>query len=940
MQAPVSSTSPDPAPDFEELGVPPSCSAYTSTGSGWSQNFYVNDGAAPYNYHSFTLALPQSTDLHLEPYSANSAGSKTVAAPLYYSYFYRPTLTLSGMPEDGGAATAVYVNATAFQGLVYRNDLKTWELRVQNESNNYRSITGGVASGTIVAGASMKALSTRRFSPGEIVKLEAYLKRNVTYRDEMVLANYQGQGNLPKKWFKVAMPYQDLVVKVTSLTDSGTPVYLSVPLRGFTDAPDVDHRVRFRNELYYAAPYDATSGTTLAAGSSGFYTWLDGRKDHLLNLMVMDQLIGKVTVDANNNPSLPVEVRRMADWGIGMPSGSNALNCVSKTASVYRSQTMVDHIMPAATQGVASLKTAKLSGPVLNQVKVRTITSRDSLVPPVKTAATLVLKNTGSQPLTYDWDRMSDLSVSNGGLSQVVPPGGSHTLTLTADCPLDPLTGRPVVGVFFQKFRVVTNDPGISGRPETAVEFNCGTTTLYGWSDATRTFVNVDYPASTVASGASPSANPLADFKAKLTPDLVYSNVREVNPPAARNHCQSSITRANDATRCYWADVEPNPIYTEPNRLAVSCAERLITATQIWQIDFGGPGYPAASALYGDSQKASEYTTGVCNTSNLVITGDAVPSGSFLYTVKHVQGNTTYTASTSGIEPNPFSFNFKAANCATALQMGATIWSIDVGGPGYPAASELYGDSIKAERFSTGPCNNPDLTITGNAVTSGTYTYTVKHRLGSTTYTLTEEGISPRPRAITPDEIAYSCVQRLNQAIRTWEVDYGFNEGYPAVSYFYADGNTSWMYQARACQNSTLVLGGAAVPAHTSYQYTVKHVQGATTFNLSQTGIYPPAPFAQSWHYDHPSSNCAWNLKNAAELWKLEHPTTSGYPTVQTFYGDRARNEKYGTYDCEYPGLKIAGAAVTSGSFQYTVSHQLGSKVYTVRESGVTSSPL
>lgn len=84
-----------------------------------------------------------------------------------------------------------------------------------------------------------------------------------------------------------------------------------------------------------------------------------------------------------------------------------------------------------------------------------------------------------------------------------------------------------------------------------------------------------------------------------------------------------------------------------------------------------------------------------------------------------------------------------AMACGSALAKGASIWKIDHPlAAGYPSAAELY-DPANAEAFGTAICADPNLTVTGAAVTtSSTFLYTVKHRNGNKLFTITENGIT------------------------------------------------------------------------------------------------------------------------------------------------------------------------------------------------------
>ncbi len=88
-------------------------------------------------------------------------------------------------------------------------------------------------------------------------------------------------------------------------------------------------------------------------------------------------------------------------------------------------------------------------------------------------------------------------------------------------------------------------------------------------------------------------------------------------------------------------------------------------------------------------------------------------------------------------------YDTAAQSCGKSLASAAAIWKID--NPkegGYPAAATLFGDETKASTYGTGVCNDTNITVTGAAAATGTYTYTVKHANGQKLYTITEGGMS------------------------------------------------------------------------------------------------------------------------------------------------------------------------------------------------------
>ncbi|WP_034339417.1 hypothetical protein [Deinococcus misasensis] len=741
---------PTESPDtrVEEMATAPTCSAFTRFGAGWNQSFTLSDGATPYNYHAYTTVLPQTTDMQLVPYPINAAGTTSVPSPLHYDYFYRPTLTLAGVPEGGGATTNVYINTYALVGLAYLNDVKMFDLRVRNAAEDLRTINdAGTVSSVVTRGDRWTFFPSKRFKPGAVLKVETFLKGNITYKNEMVLANYQGQGSNPKKWFKVAMPHQDLVVRINTdpynLEGNPNPIQtFVVPVRGFNNAADPSHAFWFRNELYYDAPYDATAGKSIPQGTSAFNSWLESRQDHVLNWSVFDQKIGKVTVDANNNPSAPTEVKNLQDWNLGTPSTTNQLNCISKTTTVYNDQRRFDHIMPASV-----VNAPKLAGPSVTSGTARTVTSPDTKISETRATTSFVLKNSGTQPLTYSWGSGHDLILSDENLSKTLAPGTSRTVTVSGRCPIDPATGKPLLLNYSQQLRLYTNDPRQTAGANWIfgsginIKVICAATTLYGWSNGTQTYVNVDFPAEGQSGGPQASSNPLADFQSKLTTDLAFSNPREVNPAGGSGTCQSQLSQATNATRCFWADVEANPAFEASNEVARTCARALGTAAAIWKIDNPtSTGYPSVVSLYGDSSKAAQYGTGVCSDYNLVLTGAPVNSGSYNYAVGHRYGNITYTVTEQGITPGYTPPNAAALACAQNLVRAAAIWKIDnFFSTGYPAASVL---TASPELYGTHACQNDQLTVAGEAVSSGSFTYLVKHGQGTRLYTATESGVA------------------------------------------------------------------------------------------------------------------------------------------------------------------------------------------------------
>lgn len=88
---------------------------------------------------------------------------------------------------------------------------------------------------------------------------------------------------------------------------------------------------------------------------------------------------------------------------------------------------------------------------------------------------------------------------------------------------------------------------------------------------------------------------------------------------------------------------------------------------------------------------------------------------------------------------------------------------------------------------------------------------------------------------------------------------------------------------------------------------------------------------ARKHAYDAISINCASSLTKAAGLYKVDFPFSTDYPAVTEFTGNP---DKYGTNPCNDTNLVITDES-SAGSYQFTVKHLYGKKVYTVKETGM-----
>ncbi len=96
-------------------------------------------------------------------------------------------------------------------------------------------------------------------------------------------------------------------------------------------------------------------------------------------------------------------------------------------------------------------------------------------------------------------------------------------------------------------------------------------------------------------------------------------------------------------------------------------------------------------------------------------------------------------------------YDTAAQTCASSLAKGAAIWKIDnTTAAGYPVATDLYDATTagtKAATYGTNSCSDANIVVTGALVSTGSYSYTVGHKNGSRTYTVSENGITSAPGA-------------------------------------------------------------------------------------------------------------------------------------------------------------------------------------------------
>lgn len=91
--------------------------------------------------------------------------------------------------------------------------------------------------------------------------------------------------------------------------------------------------------------------------------------------------------------------------------------------------------------------------------------------------------------------------------------------------------------------------------------------------------------------------------------------------------------------------------------------------------------------------------------------------------------------------------------------------------------------------------------------------------------------------------------------------------------------------------------------------------------------------------YDTAAQSCASALAKGAAIWKIDNPTSAGYPAAADLFGDTTKNEKYGTNVCKSAEMDIAGNAVTTNTtYSYTVKHKNADRTFTVTEGGIVGS--
>lgn len=87
------------------------------------------------------------------------------------------------------------------------------------------------------------------------------------------------------------------------------------------------------------------------------------------------------------------------------------------------------------------------------------------------------------------------------------------------------------------------------------------------------------------------------------------------------------------------------------------------------------------------------------------------------------------------------------------------------------------------------------------------------------------------------DTAAQTCASALAKAAAIWKIDNPTAAGYPAAADLFGDATKAEKYGTNSCNDTNIVVTGAAVTTNTTYSYTSKHANGAKTFTVTENGI-------------------------------------------------------------------------------------------------------
>ncbi|WP_189009651.1 hypothetical protein, partial [Deinococcus roseus] len=373
-------TLPASPPGFSKQGIAPTCNQpsasgtypYSTSGPSWRTWKFFNETGTPYNYYTFTAALPVSTSIFGESYTTSSSLPHT-PYPFIYHEIRPDPLTLTGTLE--GTTTQVneiYVNPGVSYGLVYRPNTKDYELPINNTSvTSFKMVSNNQTSILSANQWYYPTINSQslHFPGNQNLTLEFYFTGTVTYKQETVLTNYKdpGTGAIKQGWVTVNMPFQDAYLKVTAdkyrlansstvVNTNGGSILTRITMRGFTAAPSADRKTIFRKEMWYYTPQGITSST-----SQAFFDWLDNRKDYAMSIGASNLKLARASVDAAGSITSLTALTTEESWNLGLASKSNNSNCVSKSVYVKPDGQHVDVVGFGSPESPSRKTTVSLS---------------------------------------------------------------------------------------------------------------------------------------------------------------------------------------------------------------------------------------------------------------------------------------------------------------------------------------------------------------------------------------------------------------------------------------------------------------------------------------------------------------------------------------------------------------------------------------------------